>query len=250
MVLTIDEVDFLCPLSHGNLTPMTRHSLRDGSASFDVTLLDAAEPARVVLFAVGGGGNPERHLPLLEALAADGCQVIAPHFERLSAPAPTAATLQLRARRLQQALDTFARSGLPVAGVGHSIGTTILLTLVGAHAWTIAGEPLTIAPDERIDRLALLAPATDFFRAPRALSAVHTPILAWAGTQDVVTPVAQAEYLTQALAAQARVELRVVEGASHFSFMHALPPQVADALPNRAQFLSELTDHVCRFITR
>jgi alpha-beta hydrolase superfamily lysophospholipase len=228
---------------------MTNLSLRDGSESFGVTLLEAAEPARVVLFAVGGGGNPERHRPLLEALAANGCQVIAPHFERLSAPAPSAATLQLRARRLQQALDTLARSGLPVAGVGHSIGTTMLLALVGARAWTIAAEPLTIAPDDRIDRLALLAPATDFFRAPGALSAVHTPILAWAGTRDLITPVAQAEYLAQALATQARVELRVVEGANHFSFMHALPPQVEDTLPDRAQFLSELIEQLCRFIT-
>jgi pimeloyl-ACP methyl ester carboxylesterase len=227
---------------------MTKHSLRVGSESFDVTVLEAPEPARVVLFAVGGGGNPERHLPLLESLAADGCQVIAPHFERLSVSAPTAATLHLRARRLQQALDTLARSGLPMAGVGHSIGTTMLLAFVGARAWTTAGEPVTIAPDERIDRIVLLGPATDFFRAPRALSAVRTPILAWAGTRDVVTPVAQAEYLTQALAEEVRVELRVVEGAGHFSFMNELPPQVADTLPNRAQFLSELTDHVCRFI--
>jgi pimeloyl-ACP methyl ester carboxylesterase len=226
----------------------TKHSLRDGSESFDVTLLEADAPARAVLFAVGGGGNPERHLPLLEALAADGCRVIAPHFERLSVPAPNAATLCLRARRLRQALDAFVPVGLPVAGVGHSIGTTMLLALVGAQAWTIAAEQVTIAPDERIDRLALLAPATDFFRAPGALAAVHTPILAWAGSEDMITPVAQADYLAQALAAQTRVELRVIDGASHFSFMHTLPPQVVDTLPDRARFLSELTDQVCRFV--
>jgi hypothetical protein len=72
-----------------------------------------------VLFAVGGGGNQERHLPLLEALAADGCQVIAPHFERFSVPTPTAAMLHPRARRLQQAIVAAQRAYLePLPDLG------------------------------------------------------------------------------------------------------------------------------------
>ena len=51
--------------------------LNDGSDSFAVTLLEATEPTLVVLFAVGGGGDPERHLPLLANLAKSGCLVIA-----------------------------------------------------------------------------------------------------------------------------------------------------------------------------
>ncbi len=76
---------------------MAKLSLHDGPEAFDVSLLEAPAPARVVLFAVGGGGDPERHLPLLEALVARGCTVVAPHFERFTSPFPTEAQLQLRA---------------------------------------------------------------------------------------------------------------------------------------------------------
>lgn len=228
---------------------MAKRALKDGEQSFDVTVLEAAEPARVVLFAVGGGGNPERHLPLLEALAADGCTVVAPHFERITAlPPPSEATLLMRARRLRQALDAFARPGLPVAGVGHSIGTTMLLALAGGQAWTFAGDRLAIARDERIDHLALFAPATDFFRVQGALDAVRTPIVAWAGTKDLVTPVAQAKFLARELEGKAAIEVRVVEGANHFSFMHSLPPQTEDPLPHRERFLASLTAEVSSFL--
>jgi pimeloyl-ACP methyl ester carboxylesterase len=224
-------------------------SLRDGVDSFAVTVLEAAEPARVVLFAVGGGGDPERHLPLLAALREHGCTVVAPHFERITAT-PTEVDLLLRARRLRLALDTVARRGLLAAGVGHSIGATMLLALVGGQVWMRSDQRLAIAADERLDRLALMAPATGFFRAPGALDAVRAPIRAWAGTKDVITPPAQAELLGQALGAQLPVEVSIVEGAGHFSFMDAPPPQTMEPLANRDAFLADLTAQVCRFVTR
>lgn len=229
---------------------MSKLSLKDGAEPFDVTVLEAAEPSRVVLFAAGGGGNPERHLPLLMCLAEHGCTVVAPHFERLVSPTPTDSDLLLRARRLSIALDSFARPGLLVAGVGHSIGATMLLALAGGQVWMRSDHQLSISPDERIARLALLAPATGFFQAPGALDAVRTPLLAWAGTVDVITPPAQAEFLRHALGARVPVEVRIVEGAGHFSFMHAPPPQTTEPLPNRDAFLAELTAEVCRFVTR
>jgi hypothetical protein len=88
----------LQPLPNGNLTLpagalRTKCSLQDGTASFDVTLLEAGEPARVVHFAVA--------------------------------------------------------RGVPVAGVGHAIGTTMLLALVGARFTMIAGETVTFALTNR-----------------------------------------------------------------------------------------------------
>lgn len=65
---------------------MPRQTLVDGAGSFDVTVLEGGSRSLVVLFAVGGGGNPERHLPLLSTLAASGYTVVAPHFERLTSP--------------------------------------------------------------------------------------------------------------------------------------------------------------------
>jgi pimeloyl-ACP methyl ester carboxylesterase len=222
--------------------------LNDGEDSFEVTVVEAAAPSRVVLFSVGGGGNPRRHLPLLASLAAHGCTVAAPRFERMASSIPTGNDLALRARRLRLAIDHVVRPGLPVAGVGHSIGAAMLLALAGAQAWTRAGQRLSITPDTRIGRLVLLAPATDFFRPPGALEGVRMPILAWAGTKDEITPPAQAEFLNDAMGAAAPVEVRIVEGAGHFSFMNDPPPRTTDPLPDRDAFLADLADTVCRFV--
>ena len=224
-------------------------SITDGVASFDVTILEAARPSRVVLFAVGGGGDPERHLPLLKALAARGSTVVAPHFERLVSPVATDEVLLLRARRLRIALEAVARPGLPVAGVGHSIGCAMLLGLAGAAVWTRPGRPLAIAP-ARLERLALLAPATGFFQAPGALDRVGTPLLVWVGTGDTVTPPAQARTLESTLGARVPVELRVTEGAGHFSFMDVPPPHATEPLPDRGAFLAEVSAAVCAFVGR
>src|SRR5512147_980355 len=119
---------------------MSRISLSDGAATYDVTVLEAAKPSRVVLFAVGGGGSPERHLPLLKHLAACNCLVIAPHHDRLMSMVVSESELRTRARRLRLALERLAPTGLPVAGVGHSIGTTMLLGLAGGQVWLREGN--------------------------------------------------------------------------------------------------------------
>lgn len=227
---------------------MTKLTLQDGTASFDVTVLEADRPSRVVLFAAGGGGNPERHAPLLEALAARGCTVVAPHFERLTSPLVTDDLLLLRSRRLKLALDTVARPGSPIVAAGHSIGTAALLALAGGQLWMRPGAPLPIEPDARLERLALLAPATSFFRVPGALDAVRTPLLVWAATEDAVTPPAQAQLLADVLGGRLRVDLRIEQGAGHFSFMHVPPPQSTEPLPDRGAFLARLTAEVCDFL--
>ncbi|MGH8327113.1 MAG: alpha/beta fold hydrolase, partial [Steroidobacteraceae bacterium] len=148
---------------------------------------------------MGSGGNPERHRPLLAALADSGCIVVAPHFERLVSPSPTRDDLLVRARRLKLALDAVARPGLPVAGVGHSIGGAMLLALAGGEARTRGGDRLPITPDPRLERLVIFAPATDFFRGPKALDAVRIPIFAWAGARDEITPPEQTQFLRRTL---------------------------------------------------
>ena len=78
---------------------MTDRKLQDRPAVFEVTVLRPAKPSSTVLFAVGGGGDPRRHLPLLESLAEYGCTVVAPHFDRLPSLSPTEDQLLLRAHR-------------------------------------------------------------------------------------------------------------------------------------------------------
>lgn len=228
---------------------VSRRVLNDADEPFDVTILEAAKPSRVVLFSVGGGGNPERHLPLLTSLADHGCAVAAPHFARLMSPIPAQSDLVLRVRRLRLALDHVMCPGMSAAGVGHSIGSTMLLVLAGAEAWTRAAQRVAVAPDPRLDRLALLAPATDFFRAPGALNGVSVPVCAWAGTKDEMTPPAQAAFLKEEIGGRVSVDVHIVEGAGHFSFMNAPPPQTAEPLLDRDVFLARLGDQVCRFVT-
>ncbi len=106
----------------------------------------------------------------------------------------------------------------------------------------------SIAADARLERLALLAPATGFFLAPGALDTVRTPLLVWAGGRDAVTPPAQAELLRGSVGSRVAVDLRLTEGAGHFSFMHVPPPQAVEPLPDRDAFLAEVTAVVCRFV--
>jgi len=47
---------------------MQRQTLQDGTESFTVSVHKAARISPVVLFAVGAGGQPERHDTLLDAL--------------------------------------------------------------------------------------------------------------------------------------------------------------------------------------
>lgn len=227
---------------------MSKFELKDGADSFEVTTIAATEPKRIVLFAVGGGGNPERHLPLLEALSADGATVVAPHFERIIPGRVADDVLLMRARRLRIALDHVAREGLPIMGVGHSIGTAMLLAFAGAHLWMRPGQPLGIRPDERLQRIVLMTPPTGFFQVPGALDAVRIPILTYAGTEDTMTPPAQAEFLKQALGDRVPVDLRIIQNAGHFSFMHVLPPDTIDTLADRGAFLADLTKQICKFV--
>jgi pimeloyl-ACP methyl ester carboxylesterase len=229
---------------------MNTLELRDGDATFEVTATAHERPARVVLFAVGGGGDPRRHAPLLTALGERGISVVAPHFERMTSPHPTEESLLLRCRRLRLALDALAPRDVPVVGIGHSIGAAALLALAGARLWLDPTRPLDVATDTRLVRLALLAPATGFFRAPEALSAVRLPIVAWAGSADTLTPPDQAELLRERLAPGVSVDVQVVEGADHFSFMHALPPGKPDALQDREAFLTRLVAALLSFVTR
>lgn len=211
----------------------------------ELVRFDPPRARALVLFAVGRGGRPERHLPLLEALSARGARVLAPAFDMLAAPSPSAEELIQRAERLAAAARDAAEPGLPLVGVGHSIGATLLLALAGATPWLRTGTPVAIAPEPRLTRLCLLAPATDFFRAPGALAGVNVPLAVWAGSADSITPPVQAELLQHALGASVPVALHVARGAGHFSFMHTPPPGTHEPLSDRDAFLAELVREVC-----
>lgn len=227
---------------------MRTQTLLDGTEPFKVSVCEGSRASPVVLFAVGAGGQPERHATLLGELAGSGCTVVAPHFERLPSPFPTDADLALRARRLTLALDAFVPPDAAAVGAGHSIGAATLLALAGGQMRLGPGRRVDIAADRRLTRLALLATPTGFFQAPGALDAVRVPILAWVGTADGITPPIQTERLAQALREGPAVHLRVTSGAGHFSFMDVPPPQTVEPLPDKPAFLREHSREVCRFL--
>lgn len=227
---------------------MQTQKLQDGAESFEVSVFEATSVSQVVLFAVGSGGDPARHSSLLGSLAKSGFTVVAPHFERLTSPMPNETDLILRARRLSLALDAFAQPGAKVAGAGHSIGAATLIALAGAQMWLGPDRRVNISPDGRLTRLALLAPPTGFFQAPGALDAVRVPILAWVGSEDSITPPDQTEWLAHAMSDSQAVDVRITEGAGHFSFMDQPPPHATEPLPNKQAFLREHSSEVCKFV--
>ncbi len=227
---------------------MQTQILQDGADSFEVSVYEAASGSPVALFAVGSGGQPERHTSLLEALAKSGFTVVAPHFERLTSPKPSETDLMLRARRLSLALDAFVQPGATAVGIGHSIGATTLIALAGGQMWLGPGCLVNITPDSRLTRLTLLAPPTGFFQAPGALDAVRVPIFAWVGSEDSITPPAQTEWLAHAMCDRQMVDVRITEGAGHFSFMDQPPPQTTEPLQNKLAFLAEYSSEVCKFL--
>ncbi|UYQ95780.1 hypothetical protein MKQ68_11770 [Chitinophaga horti] len=205
--------------------------------------LEASNPIASVLFAAGAGGNPERHAPLLRHLHGNGINVIAPVFERFASPSPSPDVLLGRAATLNAALQELAAYGLPVTGIGHSIGATLLLAIAGGQLYTGPGNALPIAVDQQLKKLVLFAPPTGYFNAPGALVQVTGEIQAWGGRRDVITPAAQLDLLAGA-------NVRIVEDGGHFSFMNELPPGITDTITDRPKFLDELAQEVTAFVLR
>lgn len=147
---------------------MNRITIKSDGTSFEAALHPSTSPQRAVLFAAGSGGNPERHLALLNDLANNNCTVIAPYFERIISPIPSAEQLIYRRDLLSTALDFINDLNLPVVGVGHSIGATLLVALAGGQLWLGPDHSLPTIRDERLSKLVLITPPQqDFFKLRR-----------------------------------------------------------------------------------
>lgn len=200
------------------------------------------------MFAVGSGGNPERHRPFLEALSQEGCVVMAPTFERLLSPHPSESEILSRLEKLQESFSQVADLGLPLMGVGHSIGATLLVGLAGGQIWLNARGPIPSKVRAPLEKLVLIAPPTGYFRAPGALAEICGRVQLWSGTADRITPPEQTHIFKQLLAPKVRVQEHVIKGAGHFSFMNTLPPGVTDEWSGRPQLLSDMARAVSHFL--
>ncbi len=232
-----------------HITESTRQ-LTDGTSFFDITLIEAEQSATTVIFAAGRGGSPIRHLDLMRLVARRGCTVVAPHFDMLPSTTPTQQDLEIRLRQLELVLSQYAPTNQPMAGIGHSIGAVMLLLLAGAKAHTFAGHEVTANAKWSFDRLALLAPAVDFFRHPEASVDVDARIHLRAGNRDTIVTPNRVLAFKNMLPDQSKIEFYLDEDAGHFSYMNELPPHVEDCQPNRKTFLSVLAEEVGAFVTQ
>ncbi|CAM3838381.1 alpha/beta hydrolase [Mucilaginibacter galii] len=223
--------------------------IQSNGKEFTVTLLEAKQPLCVGIFAAGRGGSPVRHLPLLRALAQQGCTIIAPHFELLIPLTASKEELDARIEMLEIVLRLYSHAHIPMVGIGHSIGGTLLLVLAGGKALTSSGHQLGIHSIWKFERLALLAPPVDFFMHPGALQTVDTQIYLRNGGKDTVTSPSKALLLKQIFEKQGQVEFILDEEAGHFSYMDELPPQIEDTQPDRKVFLENLAMDIAQYIT-
>ncbi|WP_342644783.1 hypothetical protein [Mucilaginibacter sp. CSA2-8R] len=230
-----------------HLTESTQQ-LTDGDSQFTITVIEAEQPAGVVVFAAGRGGSPLRHLGLLRAMARQGYTVIAPHFDLLPVVVPTMHNLDTRIRRLHLALQQYAPPGKPIMGIGHSLGCVVLLVLAGAKARTHLGDEVASARQWHFAGLVLLAPAVDFFMYPEASLDVQARIYLRTGNHDTMVAPNRVADLAGRLPHPPAVELHIDEDAGHFSYMDELPPQVNDCQPCRHTFLSILAEDVGQFM--
>ncbi len=99
-----------------------------------------------------------------------------------------------------------------------------------------------------VTRLDAAAP-TGFFLGPVRWTACARR--SWRGRgRTTSSRLPRRRLLKEALGARVPVELRVREGAGHFSFMHDPPPGTTEPLADRDAFLAEVTAAACRFVTR
>lgn len=107
--------------------------------------------------------------------------------------------------------------------VGHSMGGYTALALAGGQPWSRSREPIPVHHDPRINAAVLLAPSTDWFRAPGALAEVTVPLLVLVGELDDVTPPDAIRGALAGLPNTTPLTLEVIPGAGHFAFLTPFP---------------------------
>lgn len=226
---------------------ITQHRMENQTGTFEVSLAKTKQPGYVAVMSSGRGGNPSRHIQLITRIAQSGCLVIAPHFDMLSAGVPTAKELNERICHLEQALDRFSPSNLEVVGVGHSIGTVVLLAMAGGKPRTLDGDFVSSGSKYVLTRLALMSPPADFFIETTSLTQVRSNIRVWVGKNDSITPPTQARLLVDRLPLPTSIEIDTE--ADHFTYMDKRPPHSVETHSDAINFKMALARDVANFLT-
>ena len=174
------------------------------AATPDLLATDAVFP--LVVYSHGSGGLRYIHSSYTEALAAHGYVVAAPDHtgntavDRLAgSEANGDVTAFVRPTDVRRVIDAFTDPAHPTAGpwaarvdaervavTGHSFGGfTAIASVTG-----FTNDRGTVGPDERVDAIVPIAPATGpTLLADEVIAQIDVPMLVLVGTDDVTTPV-------------------------------------------------------------
>jgi predicted dienelactone hydrolase len=174
------------------------------AATADQLATDATHP--LVVYSHGSGGLRYIHSSYTEALASHGYVVAAPDHtgntavDRLAGnEAPGDLTAFERPTDVRRVVDAFTDPAHPTAGAwatqidtervavtGHSFGGfTAIASVTG-----FTNDRGTVEPDERVDAIIPIAPASGATLLPDdVISQLDVPMLVLVGTDDVTTPV-------------------------------------------------------------
>jgi len=229
-------------LLYPTMAPEQEH--RHGPYALDVAEGADCEGRDLPLVAIshGNGGSAWTHRTTARALVHAGFVVaLLEHPGNCrtdNSLAFTEENLTRRPRQLRRVIDAaFAADGIgdrlaPDVGVmGHSIGAYTALALAGGKPTSLAAEssdhrarPIEVTRDPRVAALALLAPATIWYREEGALEDVDVPVLMRAGEHDPHAPVMpHVDIVVDGLPDRGRVDHAVVPGAGHFAFQSVFP---------------------------
>ncbi|MFL9886237.1 alpha/beta fold hydrolase [Paraburkholderia agricolaris] len=265
------DVIFTCVVQYPTLTDTSSTTI--GPYAFDATLNApiAAGQFPICLVSHGGGGSHLLYRSIGTHLSKNGYIVIAlEHFgdnRNDRSLADTDAGAELRPRHAVLTLDTVlgdpffksAGDSKQVAVLGHSMGGYTALALIGGQPYSRSARKLAVKADPRFRAAVLLAPATDWYRAPGSLNNVTAPVLVIAGERDSVTRPEDIRETLSPLLENDPSQMIVVPDAGHFSFLAPFPAHMRrnDFPPssdpegfNREQFHLILPERILGFLNR
>jgi predicted dienelactone hydrolase len=265
------KAEFPVYVQYPTLSPP--HGAMLGPYPFEATMDATSAPGRfpVCVISHGGGGSPLLYRTIATHLARHGYIVLAPEYpgdnrhDRSLANTDIAATR--RPGQTSRAIDAVLANprfrdvadANRIVMVGHSMGGFTALAMASAQAYSRDAQPLATMPDTRLRAVVLLAPAMEWFLAPRALARVALPLFVLMAEHDTVTPPARIRVALAALPAAAPCTFTTVAGAGHYSFLAPFPsalrrpdfpPANDPAGFDREQFHRELPRLIEEFLTR